>query len=289
MVKTLREALGGNRNYPCVSILNGTCNYILTRMADEKLAFEPASPMRSGSDMRKRDPTFDIDGFDTAHKLSILTSQLDFGTKVDAEAIYVEGIRSLTLADLEAADELGYKVKLLGVAVRTEEGVEQRVHPTMVPKHWPIAQVSGVTNAVAIDGDAVALTLVGRGGGRCHRLAVEAIFLISRRAAAALLRRAVAALCVAERAPMQHHEGCYYIRLSAVNKPGTAATIARRMADEGISLESIVQRRPERSRDGEPASVILITYATTEAAVRRAVAAIDADGVLASVRTRSFE
>lgn len=284
VVKTLREALGGNRISRVSGILNGTCNYILTRMADEKLAFEACLADAQRLGYAEADPTFDIDGFDTAHKLSILTS-LAFGTKVDAEAIYVEGIRSLTLADLEAADELGYKVKLLGVAVRTEEGVEQRVHPTMVPKHWPIAQVSGVTNAVAIDGDAVALTLVGPGaGGDATASAVVGDLLdIASGSGGFAFGAPVAALCVAERAPMQHHEGGYYIRLSAVNKPGTAATIARRMADEGISLESIVQRRPERSRDGEPASVILITYATTEAAVRRAVAAIDADGVLASV------
>ncbi|MEW6256519.1 MAG: homoserine dehydrogenase [Pseudomonadota bacterium] len=284
VVKTLREALAGNRITRVSGILNGTCNYILTRMADEKLSFDTCLADAQRLGYAEADPTFDIDGFDTAHKLSILTS-LAFGTKVDAEAIYVEGIRSLTLADLEAADELGYKVKLLGVAVRTEEGVEQRVHPTMVPKHWPIAQVAGVTNAVAIDGDAVALTLVGPGaGGDATASAVVGDLAdIAAGSSGFAFGAPVSALCVAERAPMQHHEGGYYIRLSAVNKPGTAATIARRMADEGISLESIVQRRPERSREGEPASVILITYATTEAAVRRAVAAIDADGVLASV------
>ncbi|WP_127089466.1 homoserine dehydrogenase [Aquabacter cavernae] len=284
IVKTLREAMAGNHIARVSGILNGTCNYILTRMADEKLSFDLCLADAQRLGYAEADPTFDIDGYDTAHKLSILTS-LAFGTKVDAEAIYVEGIRSLTLADLEAADDLGYKVKLLGVAVRTDEGVEQRVHPTMVPKHWPIAQVSGVTNAVAVDGDAVALTLVGPGAGG-DATASAVVGDLSDLAAGGggfAFGAPVAALVAAERAPMQHHEGGYYIRLAAVNKPGTAATIARRMADEGISLESIVQRRPERSRSDEPASVILITYATTEAAVRRAVAAIDADGVLASV------
>ncbi len=284
IVKTLREALAGNSVTRVSGILNGTCNYILTRMANEKLSFDTCLAEAQRLGYAEADPTFDIDGFDTAHKLSILTS-LAFGTRVDADAIYVEGIRSLTLQDLEAADDLGYKVKLLGVAVRTDQGIEQRVHPTMVPKHWPIAQVSGVTNAVAVDCDAVALTLVGPGaGGDATASAVVADLAdLATGSGGYAFGAPTAELLPAERAPMQHHEGGYYIRLAAVNKPGSAATIARRMADEGISLESIVQRRPTRSHSDEPATVILITYATTEEAVRRAVDAIDADGVLASL------
>lgn len=284
IIKTLREALAGNRISRVSGILNGTCNYILTRMADEKLSFETCLAEAQRLGYAEADPTFDIDGFDTAHKLSLLTS-LAFGTKVDADSIYVEGIRSLTLADLEAADDLGYRVKLLGVAVCTDEGIEQRVHPTMVPKHWPIAQVSGVTNAVAVDADAVALTLVGPGaGGDATASAVVADLAdIAGGAGGYAFGAPAQSLVPAERAPMQHHEGGYYIRLSAVNKPGTAATIARRMAEQGISLESIVQHRPARNAGDAPATVILITYATTEGAVRAAVAAIDADGVIASV------
>lgn len=283
IVKTLREGLAGNRIARVSGILNGTCNYILTRMADEKLSFETCLAEAQRLGYAEADPTFDIDGHDTAHKLSILTS-LAFGTQVDADAIYLEGIRSLTLADLEAADDLGYKVKLLGVAVRTDQGIEQRVHPTMVPKHWPIAQVSGVTNAVAVDGDAVALTLVGPGaGGAATASAVVGDLAdVAQGKGSFAFGLPASHLVRAERAPMQHHEGGYYIRLAAVNRPGTAATIARRMADEGISLESIVQRRPSSSSANDPATVILITYATTEEAVRRAVASIDADGVLAS-------
>ncbi|GGF55814.1 homoserine dehydrogenase [Azorhizobium oxalatiphilum] len=283
IVKTLREALGGNRIERVSGILNGTCNYILTRMADEKIAFDACLADAQRLGYAEADPTFDIDGFDTAHKLALLTS-LAFGTKVDADAIYVEGIRSLTLADLEAADELGFKVKLLGVAVRTEEGIEQRVHPTMVPKHWPIAQVSGVTNAVAVNGDAVNLTLVGPGaGGAATASAVVGDLIdVARGNGGFAFGLPVAALQPAQRAPMQRHEGGYYIRVAAVNKPGTAATIARRMAEEGISLESIVQRRPQRAAGVEPndVAVILITYATTEDAVRRVMAAIEADGVI---------
>ncbi|MFG1419086.1 homoserine dehydrogenase [Xanthobacter sp. V0B-10] len=287
IVKTLRESLSGNAVERVSGILNGTCNYMLTRMADEKLAFDTCLAEAQRLGYAEADPTFDIDGFDTAHKLAILTS-LAFGTQVDADAIYVEGIRQLTLEDIEAADDLGYKVKLLGVALRTETGIEQRVHPTMVPRHWPIAQVSGVTNAVAVDADAVNLTLVGPGaGGDATASAVVGDLAdVARGARGFAFGQPVATLMKPERAPMQRHEGGYYIRLSVVNKPGTAATIARRMADEGISLESIVQRRPDGAQ-GERAQgtarVILITYATSEAAVRRAIAAIEADGVVSSL------
>ncbi|BAF87846.1 homoserine dehydrogenase [Azorhizobium caulinodans ORS 571] len=286
IVKTLREALGGNRIGRVSGILNGTCNYILTRMADEKLAFDTCLSEAQRLGYAEADPTFDIDGHDTAHKLALLTS-LAFGTQVDADSIYVEGIRSLTLADLEAADELGFNVKLLGVAVRTDEGIEQRVHPTMVPKGWPIAQVSGVTNAVAVDGDAVNLTLVGPGaGGAATASAVVGDLIdVAKGNRGFAFGLPVSALEPCERAPMQRHGGGYYIRLAAVNKPGTAATIAGRMAEEGISLASIVQRQPARAAGAktvgpEDVAVILITYATTEDAVRKAIDAIEADGVI---------
>ena len=285
VVKTLREAYAGNRIHRISGILNGTCNYILTRMLNEKLSFNVCLKEAQRLGYAEADPTFDIDGFDTAHKLALLTS-LAFGSQVDADAIYVEGIRQLTLADLEAADDLGYIVKLLGVAVRTEQGIEQRVHPTMVPKNWPLAQVSGVTNAVAIDADAVDLTLVGPGaGGDATASAVVADLTdIARGARGSAFGIPVELLKPAERAPMQRHEGGYYIRLAVLNRPGTAAIIAGRMADQHISLESIVQRRPDGAgAEAETANVILITYATTEEAVRRAIAAIEAEGVVASL------
>lgn len=287
IVKTLRESLAGNVVERVSGILNGTCNYILTRMADEKLSFHVCLTEAQRLGYAEADPTFDIDGFDTAHKLAILTS-LAFGTQVDAESIYVEGIRQLTLEDLEAADDLGYKVKLLGVALRTETGIEQRVHPTMVPKHWPIAQVSGVTNAVAVNADAVSLTLVGPGAGgdATSSAVVGDLADVASGAKGFAFGQPVASLAKAERAPMQRHEGGYYIRLTVVNKPGTAATIARRMAEENISLESIVQRRPAQEAGAPPqgpARVILITYATSEQAVRRAISAIEADGVVTAL------
>jgi homoserine dehydrogenase len=290
VVKTLREGLGGSRIARIFGILNGTCNYILTRMHKERLSFAECLKEAQRLGYAEADPTFDIGGFDTAHKIAILTS-LAFGTQVDAEAVHVEGIESISLADLDAADELGYRVKLLGVAQRTEAGIEQRVHPTMVRKGTVIAEVDGVINAVAIDADTMELTLIGPGaGGAATSSAVVAdIMDLAAGRRVASFGRPAASLVKAQRAPMQRHEGGYYIRLAAVDRPGTAATIARRMADENISLESIMQRGRDHqphggedpSRADKPAPVALITYATTEDAVRRALASIEKDGVLA--------
>ncbi len=290
IVKTLREGLGGSRISRIYGILNGTCNFILTQMQKEGRDFADCLKEAQKLGYAEADPTFDIGGFDTAHKIAILTS-LAFGTEIDADSIYIEGIQSISLADLEAADELGYRVKLLGVAMRTETGIEQRVHPTMVPKGSVIAEIDGVLNAVAIDSDMMGLTLVGPGAGGDATSSAVVADIVDLAAGRKVLPfgRPVGKLSKPSRAPMQMHEGGYYIRLSALDKPGTAATIARRMADENISLESIMQRRKTKRPHGgdDPksaaaaASVVLITYATTEDAVRRALAAIEKEGVLA--------
>ena len=278
IVKTLREGLAGNSLARIYGILNGTCNYILTRMEQEKLSFTDCLKEAQRLGYAEADPTFDVEGHDTAQKLAILAS-IAFGIRVDENAVYVEGISSIAPEDLAWAGELGYRVKLLGVAVKTEKGIEQRVHPTMVPKESAIAQVMGVTNAVTVDADAIApITLVGPGaGGIATAAAVVAdIGDIARGVRTAPFGRPTARLTVSKKAPMQRHEGGYYIRLLAVDKPGTAATIAKRLAQQHISLESIVQRhsdpRPHgggAGRSGEPVPVILITYATTEDAMPR--------------------
>ena len=286
VIKTLREGLAGNSITRVYGILNGTCNYILSRMEEDGLAFGACLTEAQRLGYAEADPTFDIGGFDTAHKLAILTS-LAFGTRIDAEAIHIEGIQSITLEDLKAADELGYRIKLLGVAQRTASGIEQRVHPTMVPKSSAIAQVTGATNAVTIDGDAVhELTLIGPGaGGMATASAVVAdIADIARGVTGAPFGKPVAALEAAARIPMQRHEGGYYVRLSVADRPGAAAAIATRMAQRQISLESIVQRRVARKgapQAGGPVPVVLITYATSEAAIREALEGIVKDGYVA--------
>ncbi len=289
IIKTLREALNGNAFTRVYGILNGTCNYILSRMEQDRLAFADCLREAQRLGYAEADPTFDIEGHDTAQKLSILAS-LAFGTRLDPGAIYVEGISSISLADLDAADELGYRVKLLGVAVKTEAGIEQRVHPTMVPKDSAIAQVMGVTNAVTIDAEGISpITLVGPGAGGLATASsvVSDLADIARGVRNAPFGLPAARMIATRKAPMQHHEGGYYIRLLARDRPGTAATIARRLAQQGISLESIVQRHgsggqgPSPSgRSGEAVPVIMITYATSEDAVRRALSAVRRDRVI---------
>jgi homoserine dehydrogenase len=286
IVKTLREGLVGNSINRIYGILNGTCNYILTRMEQEKLSFEDCLKQAQQLGYAEADPAFDIEGHDTAQKLSLLAS-LAFGTKVDQSAIYVEGITSIAAADLAAADELGYRVKLLGVAVKTPQGIEQRVHPTMVRKDSSIAQVMGVTNAVTIDAEGInPITLVGPGaGGAATASAVLSdIADVARGVRAAAFGRPTAQLASVRKAPMQRHEGGYYIRLMARDKPGTAASIATRLAEQEISLESIVQRHPKDGPSVDTAKgsvpVILITYATSEDGVRKALAAVGRDKVI---------
>jgi homoserine dehydrogenase len=291
IVRTLREGFAVNRFRRVYGILNGTCNYILTRMEQEKLSFADCLRDAQRLGYAEADPTFDVEGFDTAQKLALMAS-LAFGIGVNPDLVYVEGISSITPEDLDAADALGYRVKLLGVAVRTAQGIEQRVHPTMVPKESAIAQVMGVTNAASFDIDGTApITLVGPGAGGMATAAsvVADLSDIACGVHTAAFGRPACFLTECHQAPMQRHEGGYYIRLAAVDRPGTFAAITKHLADEGISLESIMQRRPGgRPHGGDdpkspatPAPVILITYATTEDAVRRALTAIKNDGVIA--------
>src|SRR5215472_5288196 len=285
IIKTLREGLaatGVNRVY---GILNGTCNYILTRMEQEGLSFAECLKDAQRLGYAEADPSFDVDGHDTAQKLAILAS-LAFGTKVAESAVHVEGISSIAPEDLRAAADLGYRVKLLGVAVRTAKGIEQRVHPTMVPKSTSIAQVMGVTNAVTIDGEGIPpITLVGPGaGGAATASAVLAdIADVARGVRAHPFGRPVERLRTTAKAPMERHEGGYYIRLMARDLAGTVATIATRLAEQKISIESIVQRHPNGADAAGNASrvpVILITYATHEDAVYRALEAVQRDKVI---------
>lgn len=283
VIKALRESLAANRVQRVSGIMNGTCNYILSRMEAEGLTFAECLKDAQRLGYAESDPTFDVEGFDTAHKLALLTS-LAFGTEVDAEAIYVEGISNVTPLDLRMADELGFRIKLLGVAERTSQGVEQRVHPTMVPKTSQLAQVMGVLNAVSVVADPVGeLTFVGpgAGGGATGSAVVADIVDIARGISVSVFGRPADALEKLVRAPIRRHEGGYYIRLQVKDRPGAAATIAGRMADQKISLESILQKggraRPE---PGQSVPVVLITYATSESTIRAALAKIAEDGVV---------
>ncbi|MBX9930394.1 MAG: homoserine dehydrogenase [Methylobacterium sp.] len=290
VIKSLREGLAGNRVSRLYGIMNGTCNYILTRMEREGLTFDACLKDAQALGYAEADPTFDVEGFDTAHKLAILTS-LAFGVEIDSEAVSVEGISAIQPLDLRMAEELGYRIKLLGVAQVAAGGIEQRVHPTMVPKSSSIAQVMGVTNAVTIDADAVGeLTLIGPGaGGEATASAVVAdIADIAAGAKRPTFGKPAQTLPSSPRVAMQRHEGGYYIRLTVHDRPGVAAGVATRMAERDISIESILQRRSESAamtdphgRSGQPVPLVLITYAATEGTIRAALDAIAADGLLA--------
>ncbi|MGO9419660.1 homoserine dehydrogenase [Roseiarcus sp.] len=283
VIKTLRESLAGNAIERVSGILNGTCNYILSRMETDRLPFDACLAEAQRLGYAEADPSFDVGGFDTAHKLAILTS-LAFGSKIDASAVSVEGIESITLADLVAADELGFRVKLLGVAERTPHGVEQRVHPTMVGKSAPLAQIMGVLNAVSIAGDAIGeLTLVGPGaGGDATASAVAADLIdVARGTRLPAFGRPAASLSDADRVPMQRHEGGYYVRLTVVDRPGAMGAIAARFGERMISLEAIMQKRATReSAAAGVVPVVLMTHGTTEALIRDALARTLEEGVV---------
>jgi len=283
VIKTMREALAGNTVNRVFGILNGTCNYILTRMEAEGISFDECLKDAQRLGYAEADPTFDIEGHDTAHKLSILTA-LAFGTKISAGDIYMEGISNISQADIRAAAELGYRIKLLGVAQRTDSGIEQRVHPTMVPTASVIAQVHGVTNAVAIETDILGELLLsgpGAGGNATASAVVGDIADIAKSRPGfqhgPVFGWPAKQLKPYKKAQMRSHAGGYFIRLTVHDRTGVFAAIAKRMADNDISLESIVQRSANSETHK---TVILVTHETTEAAVRKATDGMKKDGHL---------
>jgi homoserine dehydrogenase len=276
VVKTVRENLAGNSVSRLFGILNGTCNFILTKMEHEGRDFDEVLKEAQDLGYAEADPTFDIGGFDTAHKLAILTS-LAFGTEVALDDMYIEGIEDITLADIRNAHSLGYKFKLLGVANRTEDGIEQRVHPALVPLGSPIADVNDTFNAVVLEGDfADTLFLEGRGaGGHPTASSVMAdICDIARGTVLPVFGVPATGLMPFKRAAMRAHEGGYYVALDMFDRPGELAGVAKAFADEGISIESVIQRGPAvgRSKAGtDIAPFVLITHDTLESAMRAAL------------------
>ena len=281
VIKAMRESLTGNTVSRVYGIMNGTCNYILTRMWEEGISFDDCLKDAQRLGYAEADPSFDIEGNDTAHKLALLTS-LAFGTQIAADDIYLEGISNISLADIRAADELGYRIKLLGVAQKTDTGIEQRVHPTMVPTSSVIAQVHGVTNAVAIETDLLGELLLsgpGAGGNATASAVIGDIADIAKSRPGfqhgPVFGTPARALQPYKRARMRKHAGGYFIRLTVLDRIGAFAAIARRMAENDISLESIVQRPPMDGAEREGVkTVILVTHETTESAVRKALDAI---------------
>jgi homoserine dehydrogenase len=287
VIKTLREGLGSSRIARVYGIMNGTCNYILTRMGNEGISFEECLRDAQRLGYAEADPTFDVGGFDTAHKLAILAT-LCFGCEIAPDEIFVEGITTITEADIKVADDLGYAIKLLGIAQRSPDGIEQRVHPTLIPKTSAIAGVDGVLNAIALETDQVHELLLagpGAGGPPTASSVLSDILDIARGTKVPPLGIPSAELTPYRQAPMRAHEGGYYIRLNALDVPGAFASIATRMAQQGISLESVIQRSDVSVRDpsvesGKSRTVVLLTHSTLEATVREALAQTAADGFI---------
>jgi homoserine dehydrogenase len=281
IVKALRDGLAGNRIESVVGILNGTCNYILTTMREQGRDFADVLVEAQTLGYAEAEPSLDVDGFDAAHKLALLAA-IAFGTEPAFADVHIEGIRGIAPIDIAFAEELGYRIKLLGIARRGAHGVEQRLHPCMIAKAVPLAEIEGVFNAVQVQGDAVGTTMhVGPGAGAAPTgSAVVADLLDLARGFRAPAFGVPAALLVGgEPAPTSAHHGAYYLRLMVDDRPGVLAEVAACLRDEGVSVESMIQRH--RATTDQPVPIVMTTHETTEAAFDRALARI---GALACVR-----
>ena len=275
VIKALREGLSGNRISAVAGILNGTCNYILTQMRERGREFAEVLADAQKLGYAEADPSFDIDGIDAAHKLSILTA-LAFGRPVAFEDVHVEGIRHISAVDIAFATELGYRIKLLGIARQSDAGIDARVHPCMVPASAPIARVDGVFNAVVAEGDFVGrVMLEGRGAGEgpTASAVVADLIDVARNRVTPVWGAAGSALSSQPSVPLSAHIGCYYLRLMVVDRPGVIADVTAILRDMGVSLESMLQRG--RS-PGEAVPVVLVTHETRESAMREALDRIGA-------------
>jgi homoserine dehydrogenase len=282
VIKALREGLAANRISRIAGILNGTCNYILTQMRERGREFAEVLADAQKLGYAEADPSFDIDGIDAAHKLAILAA-LAFGRPVAFDAVHVEGIRRISALDIAFATELGYRIKLLGIARRTDGGISARVHPCMVPAAAPIARVDGVFNAVVAEGDFVGRVMLegrGAGAGPTASAVVADLIDLARGRLTPMWGADAAELSNAPSVPMSSHVGPYYLRLMVVDRPGVIADVTAVLRDLGVSLESMLQRG---RAPGEAVPVVLVTHETRESAMREALARIEAlDAVLES-------
>ena len=275
IVKSLREGLAADRVERVFGILNGTCNYILTVMRETGRDFVDVLAEAQTLGYAEADPSFDVDGIDAAHKLALLAA-IAFGGKPRFDAIHIEGIRRVSALDIEFAEELGYRIKLLGTARMTPAGLEQRLHPTMIKKSSPIARVDGVFNAVGVEADPVGLVLHegrGAGGGPTASAVVADLVDIARGNRLATFGLPSTALADHPVAPMSAHRGSYYIRLMVLDQPGVLADVAAVLRDQDVSIEALIQRA---RNPNQPVPIVLTSHETVEARMTAAMAAIGA-------------
>ncbi|HLP96964.1 MAG TPA: homoserine dehydrogenase [Sideroxyarcus sp.] len=292
IIKALREGLTANRIEWIAGIINGTTNFILSEMRDKGLSFDTVLKEAQRLGYAEADPTFDIEGVDAAHKITILSS-LAFGIPMQFDKAHVEGISKLDAADIKYAEQLGYRIKLLGITKRTDEGVELRVHPTLIPAKRLIANVEGAMNAVLVQGDAVGATLYyGKGAGaEPTASAVIADLVDVTRTATADPQNRVPHLAFQPNAmadlkvlPMDEVVTSYYLRLRVQDKPGVLADITRILADEQISIDAVIQKEPEEGE--EQTDLIMLTHQTREKRINSAIAKIEALKVVAGKVTK---
>lgn len=273
IVKSLREGLAANRVRRVYGILNGTCNYILTTMRETGRDFASVLAEAQALGYAEADPGFDVDGIDAAHKLALLAT-LAFGGRPRFDAIHIEGIRHVSALDISFAAELGYRIKLLGLARMTPHGLEQRLHPCMVPVPAPIAAVEGVFNGVVVDGDFVGNVVHegrGAGAGPTASAVLADLVDIARGSRVPTFGVPAAALSDHPIAPMAAHVGSYYIRLLVTDRPGVLADVSAVLRDHDVSIEALIQRG--RNPD-QPVPIVLTTHEAVEAQMTGALARI---------------
>ena len=282
IIKAIREGLSGNQIEWLAGIINGTGNFILTEMRDKGRSFNDALAEAQALGYAETDPTFDVEGIDAAHKLTILAS-IAFGIPLQFDKVYTEGITEITRLDVEYANKLGYRIKHLGIARKMPDGIELRVHPTLIPKRRLIANVNGVMNAIVIKGDAVGPSLYyGAGAGaEPTASAVVADLIDVARALTSDPENRVPHLAFQADSlvdipvlPPDQFKTAYYLRLNAEDKPGTLADVTRILADHHISIEGIIQREPLDDAPAVP--IILLTEITMEHEMNAAITKIEA-------------
>jgi homoserine dehydrogenase len=292
IIKALREGLSANRIQWIAGIINGTTNFILSEMRDKGLSFDAALKDAQQLGYAEADPTFDIEGIDAAHKATLMAS-IAFGIPVQFDKAYIEGITQLQAKDIRYAEQLGYRIKLLGIAKRKENGVELRVHPTLIPGKRLIANVEGAMNAVLVQGDAVGATLYyGKGAGAeptassviADLVDVTRLHTADRQHRVPHLAFQPDQLTDLPILPIEEVETAYYLRMRAADKPGVLADITRILADLEISIDAMLQKEPDEGED--QTDIVLLTHVAREKSVNAAMAKIEALNTIAGKVTR---
>ncbi|WP_025771130.1 homoserine dehydrogenase [Thioalkalivibrio sp. HK1] len=299
IIKTLREGLSGNRIEWLAGIINGTSNFILTRMREKGASFAEALAEAQELGYAEADPTFDIKGVDAAHKLSILAA-IAFGMPIDFDRVHTEGIDDITTEDIGYAEQLGYRIKHLGIARRSDEGVEMRVHPTLVPERDLLANVNDVMNAVLIKGDAVGRTLLNGAGAGAEPTAsavvadlVDVVRTLTTDPNHRVPHLAFQpdALTPMPLLPIEEARTSFYLKMLASDRPGVLADIAKILGESGISIEAVVQ--PEPPKGASLAKLVMLTHRVREGQVRAAVAKVEAlqviEGSVTSIRMERLD